>query len=296
MNKHSTSGRVVVLAVIAALMIFIIAGVALKRGMSGEQSGGNVIETASIAKAIEKAPFEIIIPDTLYPLLKGQEAQLINGQMFSIEGIGLAYKVAPFVDEKADVLGIYEVAKEEKELFAKDSKLRTQYIRYRSFEDATALNWICNNVMYGLWIGEKQTFDYMIDFLEIDIDNYSTEEKAIANVKDMKEEDIQFERYQSKVLSASFDMPVVSSDVAVHSGENFITITYDFKNVFTIMKNVNMKMESTQEYIIEELGNGYTLQYYAENQFSDADRAYNDYEVFLRSVDRIKDSFEVSIE
>lgn len=296
MNKHSTSGRVVVLAVIAALMIFIIAGFALKRSMSGEQSGGNVIETASIAKAIEKAPFEIIIPDTIYPLLKGNEAQLVNGQMFSIEGVGLAYKVAPFVDEKADVLGIYEVAKEEKELFAKDSKLRTQYIRYRSFEDATALNWICNNVMYGLWIGEKQTFDYMIDFLEIDIDNYSTEEKAIANVKDMKEEDIQFERYQSKVLSASFDMPVVSSDVAVQSGENFITITYDFKNVFTIMKNVNMKMESTQEYIIEELGNGYTLQYYAENQFSDADRAYNDYEVFLRSVDRIKDSFEVSIE
>lgn len=296
MNKHSTSGRVVVLAVIAALMIFIIAGVALKRSMSGEQSGGNVIETASIAKAIEKAPFEIIIPDTLYPLLKGKEAQLVNGQMFSIEGVGLAYKAAPFVDEKADVLGIYEAAKEEKELFAKDSKLRTQYIRYRSFEDATALNWICNNVMYGLWLGEKQTFDYMIDFLEIDIDNYSTEEKAIANVKDMKEEDIQFERYQSKVLSASFDMPVVSSDVAVQSGENFITITYDFKNVFTIMKNVTTKMESTQEYIIEELGNGYTLQYYAENQFSDADRAYNDYEVFLRSVDRIKDSFEVSIE
>lgn len=296
MNKHSTSGRVVVLAVIAALMIFIIAGVALKRSMSGEQSGGNVIETASIAKAIEKAPFEIIIPDTLYPLLKGKEAQVVNGQMFSIEGAGITYKVAPFVDEKADVLGIYEAAKEEKELYAKDSKLRTQYVRYRSFEDATALNWVCNDVMYGLWIGEQQTFDYMIDFLEIDTDNYSAEEKTIVSIEDMKEEDIQFERYQSSVLGASFDMPVVNSDVAVQSGENFITITYDFKNVFTIMKNVNMKMESTQEYIIEELGNGYTLQYYAENQFSDVDRAYNDYEVFLRSVDRIKDSFEVSVE
>lgn len=215
-------------------------------------------------------------------LKKIEGVQIIKkvGNFYEIGCEKFVMKVGPFVDYNADPLALYEAVEKDYKFFVKNNSI--EYLRYRyeypELTHCTVVNWVEDNMAYGVILDDIMDEQYILNLLSIDsgsLEPYksgeSTEADSTVSVK-------------AETEMFVFDLGYISSDIKVIEVEEQSIIYMNDKMVFVVSKKNDINFETE---ISMEIGNGYELRVAEANPFDSDTEAYREFENLINRLDNI---------
>jgi hypothetical protein len=284
--------RKAVIIVIATLIVIcgLLALIGYSSGINGESSNNKNIKTydsSSIDKAVSSFSFKIDIPDIVRQE-QDLEIRNIMGQIIEIGDENLVFKAASFVDNNADPLGLYDEAEIQNEYNVVSDNTDITFFKFRlnyeDYENCTLINWCTNETAYGLMLGYVITEDEALNILGIDrewLTDISIEEV---------EEEVTTENTDEYNLNnkLSIQLPEFSSEIQQIDMDGYTIFYMDKTMVFVVIYNDydidNDAFSGQSEYVVD---NKTVIKYLSENPFDQGTNAYNDYDLFIGTIDNI---------
>ena len=237
------------------------------------------------------------------------------GQFVQIVGSNYVIKFGPFVANKADPLGFYNENGEpetEVQYNVKNPNSSITYLRYRlgypEYTNCTIINWCDSDYSYGVLVGSIMSEEeILVEFglTKSDLDEYidtaNTMTEPVENTTDKNEDSepttieepqatTQSKLYGTLTNHLKLDLPDFKSELK--------TIELDGETIFRIEDTVVFVIvyeDASDDFKGEaekQLENGLVIRYKEDNPFILGSTAYNDYKLFLDTIDDIADSIQ----
>lgn len=274
-RKHSAV--VYIVGIILIAMVIMLASVSMKAGTT--QSSSYKVKVNSLDEIKRKVSFELDFPSFIYNE-DNLNIECIMGQIVEISNERITLKASNFVDNNADVLGLYE---EDYEIDEKHEYVENQqnisFFRYRSSESTTVINWVKNNTAYGISINENLDIGEAKKLIEID--TYALVDIAKEQETNNKDE---YEMLESQ--NVKYKLPSDINITAERVADEAIYYLID-NNVALIVayNNPDKYVEATKDNCITKLFNGVYFIYTTEDKLTEEQRSSEDYCKFMELLD-----------
>lgn len=287
MDKHNNSKVIIgiIVTIISLLMIVLILG-SFKSGYN--QKGNMLGEYKTLQSLKDATAFELNFPSLLYDE-EDLKITSVMGQIVEVSNEKIVFKASVWVDNNADPLGIYEKFNIDEKYDIIDSDLGFTYFRYRS-SDITILNWVQNDTAYGLKINSLLSVEEAIDIIGITNENLIIHE----NNENTTEDNSNNEYYTEEIHDANVKFTLFLNNidkVVIPTEANYYSI-YGKNILVVVYNNPNKYIESLDncEY---KLFNGVYFFYDKNNPFNVNDTGYNEYNLFLETLNKTLNSIDV---
>lgn len=234
--------------------------------------------------------------------------EVYNEQVANIYNSNFVLKATAFLDESADVLGLY--GNSEIDDFYRNSNAESGEIisvRYRTgyeeYPHCTLLNYCTDKVSYGLMLEDEMSIEEAFELLGIFLEDY-TEVQSSTNTTEDEQGMVWFssevgERFIRFGLPSGDTESTVGTgywnDMSYSANEIMLTVKISDEIVFMLIASTNID-EATlpEDGIKEELDNGLTAVYRSDNPFEEGTISYEEVKIIQDNIDTILDSVSYS--
>lgn len=291
MDKKKTSildiRILLVVLVITGLALFLIIMRGLSGGFNSDNSGKGIETYDSIEEMLKDTNMKPNIPEFMYT--DKVQAQVTLNKIIEINNGDAVLKIAYFVGENADPLGLYEHSENVEKYFfsANETGIPEVIIRtgYSEYPECTLVNWWDSTYTYGLMLEGDYTLDDVLALLNID--------KEYLSISDSVEEDTDTVNYR---LGDKFSvkLPKFGSEVAFQDFDGYTSIYFD-KTLCAIFVYNDYDVDNNTFDGQKELkiNDSLYLYYREDNPFDSNSEAFIDYNKFLNTIDGISENISV---
>lgn len=294
-KKSSHLALWLIAAIIAVISYFMFMGV-IKNGISvsnGNNDAKKGVKTyKSIDDMLHKTSLKLEIPEYIVKSNEELTIQSTYNQLISIYCNKFAFKASNFVGVAADPLGLYEDSKVDNKYSVNDTNITLFRYRtgYKDYPNSTLINWCTNDTMYGLMIGEEIKENDALKIVGISkekISNYTDDNKEADNTEEDKSK---YKQY-NVTDTIKIKLPKFSGDVTTKDMGNCKAFYVDNNIFFIIVYDkdaIDNKLYKNSGSI--KIDNNIELDYDKSNTFDHNTKAYDDYNLFLSTIDDICDT------
>jgi hypothetical protein len=127
--------------------------------LSNKKNDSNYIkEYKSISELQKTITFDLVIP-AFIDEEKDLSINSVLGQIIEISNENFKLKASIFVDNEADVLGIYDELQDDEKFTLEENSEGLTFFRYRNSGIETILNWVREDTSYGLILAKSISLD-----------------------------------------------------------------------------------------------------------------------------------------
>lgn len=297
-KKKSTHLGVWLVAVILAATGYIAFIHAYKDGITiteNNDKDNGTITYESIEDMQKAVGFNVEVPIYVADSTEDTKITVFHNQIVTISGETFAFKASPLVDVDADVLGLYEDSDIDYKYTVKDSDI--VYYRYRQqykeYPSCTILNWVSNDVMYGLMV-EKDISETIAEImLGIDgktLEVYSNVASGSENV-DFSDNEYNFELVRGTI---SMSLPSFSGKIKVDDFDSYAVVYSGDTMLFMVsFEGTDVVEDATVNIEDIHIREGVDILYYGENMYDHDTDAYNDYDIMLSTIYDISKTIKI---
>ncbi len=289
-KKSSHIGVWLMVAIIAIISYIAFTG-ALKDGVTLNKDSNNSINNVENLDELQnKVSFNINIPAFVTESNEELNISVIAGQVVSINTTYFVLKASPFVDVKADILGLYDEASADESYSVDNSEIT--YFRYRQhyteYPSCTILNWCTDETTYGLMIEDDVTLDNALQIIGIEKDklsNYNDDNNTKQNTVSNNVDDFVEYTIDNKL---TVKLPEFIGNVT-HVDTNGVSAFFSGDTLlFLVVYNEKDIQEGTySEQSVIDVSNDIKIYYDSNNAYDPDSDAYKDYELMLSTIDDI---------
>lgn len=291
MDKKKTSildiRILLVVLVITGLALFLIIMRGLSGGFNSDNSGKGIETYDSIEEMLKDTNMKPNIPEFMYT--DKVQVQVTLNKIIEINNGDAVLKVAYFVGENADPLGLYGHSENVEKYFfsANETGIPEVIIRtgYSEYPECTLVNWWDSTYTYGLMLDGEYTLDDVLALLNID--------KEYLSISDSVEEDTDTVNYR---LGDKFSvkLPKFGNEVAFQDFEGYTSVYFD-KTLCAIFVYNDYDVDNNTFDGQKELkiNDSLYLYYREDNPFDSNSEAFIDYNKFLNTIDGISENISV---
>lgn len=282
-KKQSRIKLWLIAGVLLAISSIVFMG-AMKDGMTTTKSSKAVDNVSSINDLQRKVNFKLDVPSYVTDTKDKLQMEVVAGQIAQINTDKFVFKASYFVDNDADILGLYEKSKTEKKYNVNDSDIK--YFKYRQgykdYPNCTLLNWCTDETTYGLMIEDDISFEKALDIIGIDKKNISevndTESTESTDNTELKEYKL--------TDNLSIDMPEFKQEIRVEDLGDQVAVYAGNALLFVVaVNNAEVDLGSSDDASVIDAGNGTKIYYNKDNTYDPGTDDYSDYELWLSTID-----------
>ena len=291
--------KLYVLAVVLMVLLLIMFIGSFNNGIGLRQNNSSIKNYKSIDELMNNTSLDLEIPEYILNKCDGDVyIESIMGQFIQINKSDFVLKIALFVDNNADTLGLYDKSSVDKMYIVKDDDM--SFFRYRTgheiYNGCTLINWVKNGLAYGLML------DYIVSEDEaLEILNISKEKLQPTNSKEGNNtniiDDINLDTSSTLNYTIgdniNIDLPKFESDLNIIDANGIAQFYINKKLIFVILYNeydINSGTYDGHKEII--INDDIVIKYIEENPFEKGTEAYNDYDKFITTIDNISNSIK----
>ena len=282
-KKQSRIKLWLIAGVLLAISSIVFMG-AMKDGMTTTKSSKVIDNVSSINDLQRKVNFKLDVPSYVTDTKDKLQIEVVAGQIAQINTEKFVFKASYFVDNDADILGLYEKSKTEKKYNVNDSDIK--YFKYRQgykdYPNCTLLNWCTDETTYGLMIEDDISFEKALDIIGID-------KKNISEVKDTEstESTDNTELKEYKLTdNLSIDMPEFKQEIRVEDlGDQVAVYAGNALLFVAAVNNAEVDLGPSDDASVIDAGNGTKIYYNKDNTYDPGTDDYSDYELWLSTID-----------
>lgn len=214
------------------------------------------------------------------------------GQMIEISNQNFEFRAAYFIDNMADVFGIYSDSEVDESYSVETEDSSVIFVRYRTGiedqPDISIFNWNDGEVQYGLMTGSGSTLEQYLACVGLskeDLGEYTQESEDDTEPTGNGAEDAkEYVKYTDEVSGISFYMPQMNEQVYLvyNDEQETLNIYIDGKILIIISKNVG-NYDSEGEYISNESEGAYIM--YSSDKIGEYGLTAEDIEVINVTLD-----------
>lgn len=289
-KKSSHIGVWLMVAIIAIISYIAFTG-ALKDGVTlNKDNNSSINNVENLDELQNKVSFNINIPAFVTESNEELSISVIAGQVVSINTTYFVLKASPFVDVKADILGLYDEASTDESYSVDNSEIT--YFRYRQhyteYPSCTILNWCTDETTYGLMIEDDVTLDNALQIIGIEKDklsNYNDDNNTKQNTVSNNVDDFVEYTIDNKL---TVKLPEFTGNVT-HVDTNGVSAFFSGDTLlFLVVYNEKDIQEGTySEQSVVDVSNDIKIYYDSNNTYDPDSDAYRDYELMLSTIDDI---------
>lgn len=243
----------------------------------------------SIEELKDAVYYDFDVPEIVKGSLNGDEStiRLFGNELVIIEGKSMRFRVAPKVQEWADVLGI-EYPSDESYYYEVEDNGSIKYLRYRTgYKDNTsAYNWYTNELMYGIILDSSVKLDDFIEELNIQKIN----ELNLDGTRVDPVDEVNFKSYTSSNGEVNILIPETNTElIEINSSKS---ILFKMENNLVMFITSDKVGYDDEFYECHEVS-GYVFGVIKDNPFTEGTNAYDDLEIIKDNKDRIVNTIAV---
>lgn len=249
-------------------------------------------EYADIDKLVKSVSYDIVIPDYVLDYCKGNEvhAENIMGQVIQIDCQEFAFKASYFMDDNADILGLYERADIDNKYSVTSNNNGIHYFRFRTgykdYPNTTLINWNTDETTHGIMLANIITEDEALSLIGLsreDIKDYTSE-----NIELDAEVETTNILVNTYVVGDGIEisLPEFDKEVSVIDNSTFASFYVDSKLLF-ILEYSGIDSEIDASYSVYNADN-ICIKYMDIEDEND-----NNYTLFKNNILDIKDSIKI---
>ena len=245
-----------------------------------------------IEKLVSSVTFDIVVPEYIYEYSKDNEvnAESVMGQIIQINCQDFAFKASYFVDNNADILGLYGKSEVDKKYNVSSNDKGIKYFRYRTgykdFPHTTLINWNTDETTHGIMLANIVSEDEALELLSISRDKLADASSIDnSNTQTEVEESILTETY-TVGDNIQISLPKFSNNVSMV--DNGVYASFYVDNSLLFIFEYTGKDSG-----IEASNSVYTNENMCIKYMNDTDENNNDYNLFKSNIIEIKDSIIV---
>lgn len=294
MNSKKHKFPVFSVTVIILISLCCMSIYAFRAGYIGKVSESKIKEYDSINEMLNGTNRNIIIPDFLLE----ETNVMVKDTMGMVVEIGndrLVLKIANYVADEADILGLYEKCNVDNFYEIENGPYSIVSFRYRTghpdYTNCTLINWHSGQYTYGLMLGDVYTEDQVFELFTITKDMISSKIKDDTTNKEEETSEIVMHTFNYDNIT--FDLPVKEQEVTINFIDNEITISLDAKVCLIITDKYSAdKYNSIEQIEFVKRKDGVCLYYRNENPFDNNTTSYINYNKILLTIDDITSSIK----
>lgn len=289
MIKKESSLKFSTVILLVLLLISIVFIVLVETGaFKISKSNSKTVKYNTLNEAISKVNFNVQLPNMITSDTKA-EYRVTNGSFLEIGSETFVLKASKLVDFNADPLALYEKTTEDYKYTVENSNI--SYFRYRlnypEFENCTIMNWVQGDTAYGIILSSIYKEEELLNILGITKDNIK-----VFNTENIDKTDITYNR---TLIANKFtvDIPKFTTEFKTVDLDGKTICYIDNTKVFIFIYNdydIDTDTFGGQSEII--IDDKMVLRYLSENPFENGGSAYNDYNIFIDTVNDIVNSIK----
>lgn len=290
-DKKSSHIGVWLMVVIIAIISYIAFMGALKDGVTLNKNNNSSINNVETLDELQnKVNFKLDIPTFVSESEEELNISVIAGQVVSINTSTFVLKASPFVDVRADILGLYDNADTDESYNVDNSDIT--FVRYRQhyeeYPSCTIVNWCTDETTYGLMIEDDVTLDNALQIIGIEKDNlsdYDKDNNTEQNTESNNVDDFVEYTIENKI---KISLPEFIGNVT-HVDTNGVSAFFSGDTLlFLVVYNEKDIQEGTySEQSVVDVNNDIKIYYDSNNTYDTDSDAYKDYELMLSTIDDI---------
>lgn len=173
-KKNILTSKIIYIAVVLlSLTLCVLFIQAYKSGISMSNKNNSIKEYNSIEKLLKSTSLDIELPK----FIENETGLVIEdtmGKIIKIYNENFVIKIASFVDNMADPLGLYEISEIDNKYSIENENTNIKFFRYRvgykEYKNSTIINWCTDTTAYGLMLGKKLNEDEALEIIGIERD------------------------------------------------------------------------------------------------------------------------------
>lgn len=289
MIKKESSLKFSTVILLVLLLISIVFIVLVETGaFKISKSNNKTVKYNTLNEAISKVNFNVQLPNMITNDVNA-EYRVTNGSFLEIGSETFVLKASKLVDFNADPLALYEKTTEDYKYTVENSNI--SYFRYRlnypEFENCTIMNWVQGDTAYGIILSSIYKEEELLNILGITKDNIK-----VFNTENIDKTDITYNR---TLIANKFtvDIPKFTTEFKTVDLDGKTICYIDNTKVFIFIYNdydIDTDTFGGQSEII--IDDKMVLRYLSENPFENGSSAYNDYNIFIDTVNDIVNSIK----
>lgn len=285
-NENKGNRKITIVTIIVTILLAFMIVLSFKQGIT--QEGNYISDYKDLDDLKNSVSFEIIYPSFIYNE-KDLEISDLMGQIVEVRNNNFRFKASPFVDIKADVLGIYDELPEDILYGLEENESNISYFRYRCSGKQTLINWVRNDTSYGLIL------DKVVNIEEakmlVGVNNYKMHEYTSISDNSITDNLVSY-MYVSEA-NFKFKIPV---DIEVKSeyifNEANIYLVDNMPVIIVAYNNLDKykEMYKNDAKIIEK--NNALIFYKTPDMLSEDSKSLENYYKFVLTIDELLKSIE----
>lgn len=295
MNKRQTRTKLYIIITVIAIASILILMLLVRNGININNNTKSVEQYNSLKKLISDTSLSLNLPECITEYDGELDIQNTMGQLISINSDSFAYRAAPWVDNNADPLGLYEECDTDSKYTVNNDTFT--YFRYRvgykEYPNCTIINWCNKSTSQGIMIGNVMTENEALELVGISKSSLTKIDELVSENGIEKDTSGEY-TYSVANIGNIFELqlPDFKSDVDVIESEGTVSYYFNKKLIFMfIYSNDEVKRNTSDictDYAIDE---NIVLRCLNSNPFESGTDAYNDYNQFIYTIDNIKFTF-----
>lgn len=295
--KNKLSIKIYIIAFILCSMVCLLFIGSFKSGMC-IQSNNGIRKYNSLTDLMNKTSLNIELPNYVVQQSKEEDLTIesIMGQVVQIYGSSFAFKAATFVNNNADPLGLYEKAETDSkysvETTENENKNSIKFFRYRlgyeEYSHCTLINWCTDETAYGLMISNIITEDEAIEIIGIEKERLTEYIEKTEQESESTENKVSLGNEYTISDNFKVTLPKFNSELNMVETENSTLFYIEDKLVFVFVYGEDDGAFNGQSE--RKIINGLVLKYLSDNPFNNESDGFNDYNLFIDTIDDIIDS------
>ena len=285
-KKKGISPSVLIFITLVTTSLFLYAYASGAKGPEGSYFK----EYTDINKLVDSVTYKIDIPEYVVNYSSNNEvhAENIMGQIIQIDCSEFAFKASRYLNNDADILGLYNKAETDNRYNILENDRGIHYFRYRvgykDYPNTTLINWNTEETAHGIMLAYIITEDEALDFIGLNK----------AKLTDIHSEQTNNTVIENSILTESYivgdnvqiKLPKFNSNISIIDNGTYASFYIDNELLF-ILEYTGVDSGIEAFYSIYN-ANNICIKYM--NKGHDAN---NDYNLFKNNILEIKDSITI---
>ena len=282
--KDNSNKLLWALGIILSIAMIFVMFIGYKSGISRESDYIQRYKNLNELKA--DITFELDVPSFIYTE-DNLEISSVMGKIIEIRNENFRLKASEFIDDNADVLGIYDKLTIDNKYDVTNNINGITYYRYRFSGMQTIINWVKYNTSYGMVLDKEVSNEDVLSMLGINMEETSEYKEKTVEKLDSTWQILENSNVKFKLPE---DIEVSIQEV---TGEAIFYYVDEKPVLVVAYNNPNKYLELTKDSCDNMVYNGVYFMYVTPEKISEEDKGLDNYFKFILTMDTILESIGV---
>lgn len=282
--KDNSNKLLWALGIILSIAMIFVMFIGYKSGISRESDYIQRYKNLNELKA--DLTFELDVPSFIYTE-DNLEISSVMGKIIEIRNENFRMKASEFIDDNADVLGIYDKLPIDNKYSVTNNINGITYYRYRFSGMQTIINWVKYNTSYGMVLDKEVSNEDVLSMLGINMEETSEYKEKTVEKLDSTWQILENSNVKFKLPE---DIEVSIQEV---TGEAIFYYVDEKPVLVVAYNNPNKYLELTKDSCDNMIYNGVYFMYVTPEKISEEDKGLDNYFKFILTMDTILESIGV---